>query len=56
MLGIGDMELGAQLHETFQSMLSSLIPMLLDEANAAASFLMLWQGAFYRMQTARHPV
>ena len=38
------MELGSQLHETFQSMLSSVIPVLLNEANAAASFFLLWKG------------
>lgn len=43
-LGGGDMELGSQLHETFQTLLSAVVPMLLDEANAAAAFLMLWKG------------
>lgn len=38
------LDLGTQLHESYQTLLATTIPMLLDEAKFAAGFLLLYRG------------
>ncbi|GMH40758.1 hypothetical protein BSKO_08662 [Bryopsis sp. KO-2023] len=45
LVAMGDVvELGTELHEAYQSLVESVVPMLLDEAAFAADFLILYKG------------